>query len=133
MKQLNGNKQMTDVWQLPAIGRWEKSCGKHPTQKPLGVLARLIQASTQPGAWILDPFNGSATTGIAANLLGRKYLGLEMEDEFLSMSKARREEIENRAVRSNYLDRLAKAKIILPTDNFFVADDTDITYEVPWL
>ena len=133
MKRLNGNKQMTDVWQLPAIGRWEKSCGKHPTQKPLGVLARLIQASTQPGAWILDPFNGSATTGIAANLLGRKYLGLEMEDEFLSMSKARREEIENRAVRSNYLDRLAKAKIILPTDNFFVADDTDITDEVPWL
>ena len=133
MKRLNGNKQMTDVWQLPAIGRWEKSCGKHPTQKPLGVLARLIQASTQPGAWILDPFNGSATTGIAAHLLGRKYLGLEMEDEFLSMSKARREEIENRAVRSNYLDRLAKAKIILPTDNFFVADDTDITYEVPWL
>ena len=40
MKQLNGDKQMTDVWQLPAIGRWEKSCGKHPTQKPLGVLAR---------------------------------------------------------------------------------------------
>ena len=133
MKHLNGGKQMTDVWQLPAIGRWEKSCGKHPTQKPLGVLARLIQASTQPGAWILDPFNGSATTGIAANLLGRKYLGLEMEDEFLSMSKARREEIENRAVRSNYLDRLAKAKIILPTDNFFVYDDSDVTYGVPWL
>ena len=124
---------MTDVWQLPAIGRWEKSCGKHPTQKPLGVLARLIQASTQPGAWILDPFNGSATTGIAANLLGRKYLGLEMEDEFLSMSKARREEIENRAVRSNYLDRLAKAKIILPTDKFLVYDDSDVTYGVPWL
>lgn len=133
MKQLNGGKQMTDVWQLPAIARWEKSCGKHPTQKPLGVLARLIQASTQPGAWILDPFNGSATTGIAANLLGRKYLGLEMEDKFLSMSKARREEIENRAVRSNYLDRLAKAKIILPTDNFFVYDDSDVTYGVPWL
>ena len=133
MKQLNGGKQMTDVWQLPAIGRWEKSCGKHPTQKPLGVLARLIQASTQPGAWILDPFNGSATTGIAANLLGRKYLGLEMEDKFLSMSKARREEIENRAVRSNYLDRLAKAKIILPTDNFFVYDDSDVSYGVPWL
>ena len=133
MKQLNGGKQMTDVWQLPAIARWEKSCGKHPTQKPLGVLARLIQASTQPGAWILDPFNGSATTGIAANLLGRKYLGLEMEDVFLSMSKARREEIENRAVRSNYLDRLAKAKIILPTDNFFVYDDSDVTYGVPWL
>lgn len=121
------------MWQLPAIGRWEKSCGKHPTQKPLGVLARLIQASTKPGAWILDPFNGSATTGIAANLLGRKYLGLEIEDEFLSMSKARREEIENIAVRSDYLERLAKAKIILPPNNFFVADEIDNDYNVPWL
>ena len=133
MKELNDGKQITIVWQLPAIGRWEKSCGKHPTQKPLGVLARLIQASTQPGAWILDPFNGSATTGIAANLLGRRYLGLEMEDEFLSMSKARREEIENGAVRSDYLERLAKAKIILPPDNFFVSDDADCYYGVPWI
>ena len=133
MKQLNGNKQMTDVWQLPAIGRWEKSCGKHPTQKPLGVLVRLIQASTQPGAWILDPFNGSATTGIAANLLGRKYLGLEMEDKFLSMSKARREEIENSTIRSNYLERLVKAKIILPPENFLMAQESDINYGIPWL
>ena len=133
MKQLNGDKQMTDVWQLPAIGRWEKSCGKHPTQKPLGVLARLIQASTRPGAWILDPFNGSATTGIAANLLGRKYLGLELENEFLSMSRARREELESSAIRNGYLERLAKARIILPTDSFVVADDSDSYYGVPWV
>jgi len=133
MKQLNDEKQMTDVWRLPAIAQWEKSCGKHPTQKPLGVLARLIQASTEPGAWILDPFSGSATTGIAANLLDRRYLGLEMEDEFLAMSKARREEIENHQVRTDYLERLAKARIILPPDNFFVADAQDYTYGVPWL
>lgn len=133
MKQLNGNKQMTDVWQLPAISRWEKSCGKHPTQKPISVLARLIQASTEPGAWILDPFNGSATTGIAANLLGRRYLGLEMEEEFLSISKARREEIENTAIRNEYLDKLAKAKIIIPTDKFFVANESDCSFGVPWI
>lgn len=133
MKHLNGDKQMTDVWQLPAIGRWEKSCGKHPTQKPLGVLARLIQASTEPGAWILDPFSGSATTGIAANLLGRRYLGLELEDEFLAMSKARREEIENIDIRNNYLERLTKAKVVLPQDNFFAADDIMGNYGVPWL
>jgi site-specific DNA-methyltransferase (adenine-specific) len=133
MKQLNGDKQMTDVWQLPAIGRWEKSCGKHPTQKPLGLLARLIQASTEPGAWILDPFSGSATTGIAANLLGRRYLGLEIEDEFLLMSRARREEIERTAVRNEYLERLAKAKMVLPPDNFFVAEKAEIDYNVPWI
>ena len=94
MKHINGDKQMTDVWRLPAIAKWEKSCGKHPTQKPLCVLSRIILASTKPGAWILDPFAGSSTTGIAANLLNRRFLGIEREEEFVAMSKARREEIE---------------------------------------
>jgi site-specific DNA-methyltransferase (adenine-specific) len=124
---------MTDVWLLPAIGKWEKSCGKHPTQKPLGVLARLIRASTQPNAWILDPFSGSATTGIAANLLGRRYLGLEIEEEFLAMSKARREELENRVIRNDYLARLAKAKIIKPSALRLVSDDNEEDNGVPWL
>ena len=133
MRQLNGDKQMTDVWQLPAISRWEKSCGKHPTQKPIGILARLIQASTEPGAWILDPFSGSATTGIAANLLGRRYLGLEIEDEFLAMSQARREEIEDIAIRNNYLEKLVKAKIILPTDNLLSGNNPNAPYHIPWI
>lgn len=94
MKTLNGNKQMTDVWRLPAIGVWEKSCGKHPTQKPLSLLTRIILASTNEGDWVLDPFNGSGTTGIAANLCGRKFAGIEQEEEFCLMSKARREELE---------------------------------------
>jgi site-specific DNA-methyltransferase (adenine-specific) len=89
MKHINDGKQMTDVWRLPAIAPWEKTCGKHPTQKPLGLLSRIIMASTQPGAWILDPFAGSSTTGIAANLLGRRYLGIEREIEFAAISKAR--------------------------------------------
>lgn len=133
MKGLNGNKQMTDVWHLPAIAKWEKSCGKHPTQKPLGVLVRLIQASTEAGAWILDPFSGSATTGIAASLLGRCYLGLEKEDEYLSMSKARREEIEDVGIRNNYLERLAKAGHILSSGTSFVSDNGEMVYGVPWL
>lgn len=133
MKKLNEGKQMTDVWQLPAIGKWEKSQGKHPTQKPLSVLARIIQASTKPGEWILDPFNGSGTTGIAANLLGRRYLGLEIMEDFLSMSKARREEIEDTTVRNDYRRRLTKNKIIPPADNVFVSEYPDFEYGVPWL
>lgn len=133
MKQLNDNKQMTDVWRMPAIGKWEKSCGKHPTQKPLGVLARLIQASTEPGAWILDPFSGSASTGIAATLLGRRYLGLEIEDKFLEMSKARREEINSYSVRKKYLNRLAKVGIILQTDDLFASEEMNFSYGIPWL
>lgn len=134
MKELNGGKQMTDVWHLPAIGRWEKSCGKHPTQKPLGVLARLIQASTESAAWILDPFSGSATTGIAANLLGRRYLGLEIDEGFLAMSKARRVELEDITIRNNYFNRLIEAKHILPPEiPIFVADESGMDYGVPWL
>ena len=70
MKHINGDTQMTDIWRLPAIAPWEKKCGKHPTQKPLSLLSRIILASTDAGAWILDPFAGSSTTGIAAKLLG---------------------------------------------------------------
>lgn len=133
MKKLNGDKQMTDVWQLPAIGKWEKSCGKHPTQKPLAVLARLIQASTEPNAWILDPFSGSATTGIAANLLGRNYLGLEKEEEYLTMSKTRREELEDLNIRTEYLNRLEKSKIVVTSNNFIVSDNFEKSYNIPWL
>jgi len=106
MKQLNGNKQMKDVWKLPAIAPWEKSCGKHPTQKPLSVLTRLILASTKPGAWILDPFAGSSTTGIAANLANRKYLGIDQELEFLQLSKRRKKEIENPRIAATFKQKL---------------------------
>lgn len=133
MKKLNGDKQMTDIWQLPAIGKWEKSCGKHPTQKPLGVLARLIQASTEPNAWILDPFSGSATTGIAANLLGRNYLGLEKEEVFLNISKARRIELEDSNIRWSYLKRLEKNKIISISNDLVVSDSFKTDYNVPWI
>lgn len=80
--------------------------GKHPTQKPLALLARIILASTKPGAWILDPFAGSSTTGVAANLLGRRYLGIEQEEDFLLLSKARREELESLAVMADYRHRI---------------------------
>ncbi|EFA91467.1 DNA (cytosine-5-)-methyltransferase [Hoylesella buccalis ATCC 35310] len=133
MKKLNGDKQMTDVWQLPSIGKWEKSCGKHPTQKPLGVLARIIQASSEPNSWILDPFSGSGTTGIAANLLGRNYLGLEKDKDFLLMSKKRREELENPSVRINYLKHLEKNGMISQSEDSFLSDSFVLQYGIPWL
>ena len=95
MKELNEGKQMTDVWRLPAIAPWEKSCGKHPTQKPLALLVRLILASTKSDAWILDPFTGSSTTGIAANLTGRRFLGIDKERDFVELSRNRKLEIED--------------------------------------
>jgi site-specific DNA-methyltransferase (adenine-specific) len=106
MKQLNSDKQMKDVWKLPAIAPWEKSCGKHPTQKPLSVLTRLILASTKPNAWILDPFTGSSTTGIAANLANRRFLGIDQEEDFLKISIERKLEIENHKTASTFKQKL---------------------------
>ena len=138
MKKINGDTQMTDVWRLPAIAPWEKSCGKHPTQKPIGLLSRIILASTEPGAWILDPFAGSSTTGIAANLLGRRFLGIEREEEFAAMAKARREEIEDIRTFAKYkrkISDIVKAEdtqMCMPIresqgffDLPFLADDTN--------
>lgn len=93
MKKLNGDKQQKDVWRLPAVGSWEKTQGKHPTQKPLGLLSRIILSSTQKDDLILDPFSGSGTTGIASVLLDRNYIGIEQELEFLELSKRRYQEI----------------------------------------
>lgn len=95
MKRLNADKQMKDVWRLPAVAKWEKSCGKHPTQKPLALLAQIILASTKKDAIILDPFAGSSTTGIASNVLGRRFIGIEQETEYLKLSKARYEDLQN--------------------------------------
>lgn len=108
MKVINGGKQMKDVWNLPAIAKWEKSCGKHPTQKTLPLLGRIILASTKPDAIILDPFAGSSTTGIAANILGRNFIGIEQEDIFLELSKNRRIELEDKKIKTTYLKKIFK-------------------------
>lgn len=127
MKQINNNKQMTDVWHLPAIASWEKSCGKHPTQKPINLLARIIIASTQPNEWILDPFCGSATTGIAANLLGRRFLGIEQEEEFVKISKNRREEIEKFDTFQYYYHKIKDLKSI-NQDSLLLNEEANNTY-----
>ena len=119
MRHLNDGKQMTDVWRLPAIAPLEKSCGKHPTQKPLALLTRIILASTDKNGWILDPFAGSSTTGIAANLTGRRFLGIEKESEFVEMSKRRRQEIDNLNVYATYRSKIkdiAHSKLFYPKD-----------------
>ncbi len=86
MKKLNNNKQMKTVWTIPAPNEEEKRFGKHPTQKPLQLLERIILASTKVGDLIFDPFSGSLTTGIAAIKLNRFFVGCELEDEYISLS-----------------------------------------------
>ena len=86
MKTMNGGKQMKDVWETSLTKPSEKKYGKHPTQKPVELLKRIILSSTDEGDLILDPFNGSGTTGIVANLLNRKYIGIEKEKDYLDLT-----------------------------------------------
>lgn len=130
MKRINDGKQMGDVWRLPAIAPWEKSCGKHPCQKPLAVLSRIILASTRPGTWVLDPFTGSSTTGIAANLLGRRFLGIDQEEEYLVMSRSRRQEIENIKTFAKYRGKI-KDIAFVEQDNRWVQEE-DQGYDLPF-
>ena len=91
MKELNGGKQDKDVWESPLTKKSEKKYGKHPTQKPMFILEKLILASTDEGELILDPFNGSGTTGIVANKLKRKYIGIDLEKDYLDLTIRRLE------------------------------------------
>lgn len=86
MKEINGGKQMKDVWLLNLPKKDEKKFGKHPTQKPLSVLERILQASTNEGDLVLDPFNGSGTTGIACKMMNRKYIGIDTEQSYLDLT-----------------------------------------------
>ncbi len=130
MKAINGGKQMTDVWRLPAIAPWEKlDSQKHPTQKPLSLLTRIILASTPEHGWVLDPFAGSATTGIAANLCGRRFLGIEQDASFVALAKKRRERLEDKEVRHNHRRHLPD---LLTAEDFQALQAPDVVAEELW-
>jgi site-specific DNA-methyltransferase (adenine-specific) len=81
------DKQMRSVWSIPTPPPDEKIFGKHPTQKPLALLKRIILSSTNEGCLILDPFNGGGTTGVAAKIIGnRKYIGIDTENEYINLT-----------------------------------------------
>ncbi|MBU2103472.1 site-specific DNA-methyltransferase [Patescibacteria group bacterium] len=94
----NEGKQMRSVWHVPhdesvwVLGttkKTEKEFGRHPTQKPVALLERIIKSSTKKNAIVLDPFTGSSTTGVAALGLGRRFIGFDTEKEYLDLSKKR--------------------------------------------
>ena len=89
MKSDNGNKQMQSLWHIKPPGKTEKRYGKHPTQKPEALLDRIVRASTNPGDLVLDPFCGSATTGVFCARLGRRFVGIDIEEEFLNLGVKR--------------------------------------------
>jgi site-specific DNA-methyltransferase (adenine-specific) len=92
MREENGGKQMKSVWRFLPPSSAEKKFGKHPTQKPVALVERCISASTHEGAFVFDPFAGSSTTGVAAIHSGRRFCGVEAEDEFVALSINRLQE-----------------------------------------
>lgn len=80
------NRQMRSVWSINTPGRNEKLHGKHPTQKPLKLLERIVLSSTNPDGIVLDPFTGSSTTGLAAHKHGRRFIGIDIEKDYLDLS-----------------------------------------------
>lgn len=81
--------QMRSVWVIPTTPQKEKTFGRHPTQKPLALLERIIKASTKENALILDPFMGSGTTGVAALKLKRNFVGIDSNQEYCQLAEKR--------------------------------------------
>lgn len=97
-KMKKDNTQMRSVWSIPTPPQSEKEFGKHPTQKPLALLKRIVAASTNPGDVIIDPFNGAGTTGIASLCLGgRSYIGIELNRDYcdLTVKRVERSRVKN--------------------------------------
>ena len=110
MKQMNHGKQMRNVWEISSPRAVEKRFGKHPTQKPVDLLNRIILASTKEGDLVLDPFCGSSTTGVSAVLHNRRYVGIDLEDEYLQLSVKRLKEaiLEKKSSLFGSMERVAQ-------------------------
>jgi len=89
MRQEAGGKQMKSVWEIYPPEREEKLFGKHPTQKPLALLDRILRAASDPGDLVLDPFAGSGTTAIAALRLTRAAIAIELANSSVQLSLER--------------------------------------------
>ncbi|KEJ01318.1 DNA methyltransferase [Clostridium botulinum A2B7 92] len=95
MKELNGGKQMRSVWEIPTTPKREKINGYHPTQKPKKLLYRCIISSTNQSDLVLDPFCGSGTTGVVARENNRKFIGIDIDKEYLEITNKRLKQITN--------------------------------------
>jgi len=76
----------TDIWTFPTVGAYP---GKHPCEKPIELLSHIVNASSRLGAMVLDPVMGGGSTGVAAILAGRRFVGIEKEPRWFERARAR--------------------------------------------
>lgn len=85
----NSRKVPGNVWNIPRVRYRMDEYEKHPTQKPTALLDRVVKASSNPGELVLDPFSGTFTTSAVAQELGRKSIGIEVEEEYVKIGLRR--------------------------------------------
>lgn len=105
-----------NLWQTPDTKAFAPSCSYY--------------SCINQGDWIFDPFSGSSTTGIAANLCGRRFAGIEQEEEFCKLSKARREEIENLENYNNLISHIEDLHKL--QDCSMVSEDISGNIQIPF-
>lgn len=125
MKAENGGKQMQSLWSMRPPLKAEKRHGKHPTQKPLALLERIVRAASPAGALVLDPFNGSGTTGVACARLGRRYIGIDMEREFLELAVQRLRDLDGEVATVQRSVKRGPAKALPPVGLEPLDEDDD--------
>jgi site-specific DNA-methyltransferase (adenine-specific) len=106
----NKDKQMRSVWSIPLLPPSEKTHGRHPTQKPIELLTRIILASTNKGDTVLDPFVGSGTTGLVCSVLNRNFVGIDTNKAYLDLSIKR------------YKDKNKESLFYFPTSDNKITD-----------
>ena len=97
MKSMNNNKQMRNMWEIPLTKPTERKHGKHPSQKPLQIVERLVLAGTNESDLIIDPFSGTGTTGVAAEKHNRKWVMIEKEESYNQIAQKRLGELSERS------------------------------------
>src|SRR3989344_5642800 len=117
LKRINGGKQMRNVWDIPMTPISEKKSGKHPSQKPIELIERLVLASTNEGEIIIDPFVGSGTLPVVAKMHGRKFIGIDNNEEFVNLTNKRlsliskKEKLNKFLGISSFLEKEAKTNV----------------------
>lgn len=92
-KDLNGGKQMRNMWACPYPSKTERQHGRHPSQKPIDVLTRIMLIATQPDELVLDCFGGSGTTGVVAQSFDRNWVMIERNPEYSEIARSRLDQV----------------------------------------
>ena len=103
LKKMNNGKQMRNMWDIPMTPTSERKHGKHPSQKPIEIVERLLLAASKENEVIIDPFVGSGTLPVVAKKNGRKFIGIDNNKEYIDLCKKRLKSVSRKEELSKFL------------------------------